>query len=203
MIRRRRAVSVGGLTAALSRASPSTSTRFYIDRHPVTNAEFKKFLDATHYHPKDDHNFLRDWKDGNYPDGMGEQAGDVGFHGRRARLCDVGPESVCPTNGNGNMPPKAAMAARTLGATIGTHSAVPAPDKSRTWTRPDPVDALSQGRQSVWRDGHSWKHLAVDGRVRDPHTRAAIVRGGAAYQPRGSVWYFPQTYRLDEHEKYF
>jgi hypothetical protein len=37
---------------------------------------------------------------------------------------------------------------------------------------------------------------------RDPHTRAAILRGGASYQPHGSIWYFPQTYRLDEHEKY-
>ena len=26
---------------------------FYIDKYPVTNAEFKKFVDATHYHPKD------------------------------------------------------------------------------------------------------------------------------------------------------
>ena len=42
---------------------------FYIDKFPVTNAEFKKFLDATHYHPKDDHNFLRDWKNGAYPEG--------------------------------------------------------------------------------------------------------------------------------------
>ena len=32
---------------------------FYIDRYPVTNAEFKQFLDATHYHPRDDHNFLK------------------------------------------------------------------------------------------------------------------------------------------------
>ena len=32
---------------------------FDIDRYPVTNAEFKKFLDASHYHPADDHNFLR------------------------------------------------------------------------------------------------------------------------------------------------
>jgi formylglycine-generating enzyme required for sulfatase activity len=37
---------------------------------------------------------------------------------------------------------------------------------------------------------------------RDPHTRAAILRGGAAYQPSGSIWYFPQSYRLDEHQKY-
>jgi formylglycine-generating enzyme required for sulfatase activity len=36
----------------------------------------------------------------------------------------------------------------------------------------------------------------------DPHTRAAILRGGAAYQPHGSIWYFPQTYRLDEHQKF-
>ena len=24
---------------------------FYIDKYPVTNADFKKFLDATHYRP--------------------------------------------------------------------------------------------------------------------------------------------------------
>jgi gamma-glutamyl hercynylcysteine S-oxide synthase len=42
---------------------------FYMDRTPVTNAEFKKFLTASGYHPKDDHNFLRDWKNGSFPAG--------------------------------------------------------------------------------------------------------------------------------------
>ena len=42
---------------------------FWIDKYPVTNAQFKKFLDATHYHPQDDLNFLRDWKNGTYPAG--------------------------------------------------------------------------------------------------------------------------------------
>jgi gamma-glutamyl hercynylcysteine S-oxide synthase len=43
---------------------------FYIDKYPVTNAEFKKFLDMSHYHPKDDQNFLKDWKSGTtYPEG--------------------------------------------------------------------------------------------------------------------------------------
>src|SRR5256884_2853169 len=30
---------------------------FYIDKYPVTNVEFKQFLDATRYHPNDDLNF--------------------------------------------------------------------------------------------------------------------------------------------------
>ncbi len=42
---------------------------FYIDQFLVTNADFKHFLEETHYHPKDDHNFLKDWKDGSYPQG--------------------------------------------------------------------------------------------------------------------------------------
>ena len=45
---------------------------FWIDKYPVTNAQFKKFLDATHYRPQDDLNFLRDWKDGNLSHRLGE-----------------------------------------------------------------------------------------------------------------------------------
>src|SRR5260370_15774849 len=47
--------------------------RFFIDKYPVTNAEFNKFLDATHYHPKDSLNFLKDWKDGTYPGGWAKK----------------------------------------------------------------------------------------------------------------------------------
>jgi formylglycine-generating enzyme required for sulfatase activity len=42
---------------------------FWIDTYPVTNAEFRRFMDETHYAPADAHNFLRDWKGGTYPDG--------------------------------------------------------------------------------------------------------------------------------------
>jgi formylglycine-generating enzyme required for sulfatase activity len=46
-----------------------TVPAFYIDKYPVTNADFKKFIDATKYHPKDDHDFLHDWKGETYPEG--------------------------------------------------------------------------------------------------------------------------------------
>jgi len=36
----------------------------------------------------------------------------------------------------------------------------------------------------------------------DEHTRAGIVRGGSYYHPAGSLWYFPQNTKLNEHGKY-
>jgi len=42
---------------------------FYLDRFPVTNYDFKKFLDATHYLPKDTANFLKNWVHGKIPVG--------------------------------------------------------------------------------------------------------------------------------------
>jgi iron(II)-dependent oxidoreductase len=41
---------------------------FLIDRFPVTNRQFKRFLDATGYRPSDTVRFLLHWKDGVYPD---------------------------------------------------------------------------------------------------------------------------------------
>src|SRR5258708_32064521 len=46
---------------------------FWMDKYPVTNADFKKFLDATHYRPAADLNFLRDWQNGTYPEGWADK----------------------------------------------------------------------------------------------------------------------------------
>ncbi len=42
---------------------------FYMDKYPVTNKQFKAFIDATGYHPEDDQNFLKDWTKNKYPAG--------------------------------------------------------------------------------------------------------------------------------------
>ena len=68
---------------------------FFIDKYPVTNAEFKKFLVASHYHPKDDLNFLRDLEGWKLPEWMGEQASDVGIERTPVPTRD-GPESGLP-----------------------------------------------------------------------------------------------------------
>ena len=63
---------------------------FFIDRYPVTNAKFKEFLDATGYHPRDDYNFLKDWKNGNYPEGWGNKPVTWVSSGGRPRVRALG-----------------------------------------------------------------------------------------------------------------
>ena len=63
---------------------------FWIDKYPVTNAEFKQFLEATRYKPKDSLNFLRDWRNGTLPGGLGGQAGYLDIQRRRSGLRFLG-----------------------------------------------------------------------------------------------------------------
>jgi gamma-glutamyl hercynylcysteine S-oxide synthase len=173
---------------------------FFIDEYPVTNAEFKKFLGATHYHPKDDLNFLRDWKDGSYPAGWENRPVTwVSLEDARAyadwavkRLPHEWEWQYAAQGSDGRLYPW---------GNEWDPSAVSVPDKSRTMRGPDPVDAHPKGASPFGvRDmvGNIWQWTDE---VVDEHTRAAIVRGGSYYQPQGSIWYFPQAYRLNEHGK--
>jgi formylglycine-generating enzyme required for sulfatase activity len=173
---------------------------FWIDKYPVTNAQFKKFIDATHYRPPDDLNFLRDWHDGKYPDGWDNKPITwVSLEDARAYATWVGKRlphewewqyAAQGTDGR-NYPWGNDWNARV----------VPVPDKSRTMRGPDAVDAHPEGASpfgvmdlvgNVWQ----WTEEFVD-----DHTRAGILRGGSYYQPQGSIWYFPQAYKLTEHGK--
>jgi len=173
---------------------------FYIDKYPVTNAEFKKFLDSTHYRPQDELNFLRDWKDGGYPGG---------WENKPVTWVSQEDARAYANWGGKRLPHEwewqyAAQGADRRSYPWGSEwdaTAVPSPDKSRTMRGPDPVDAHPRGASpfgvmdlvgNVWQ----WTEEFVDG-----HTRGGILRGGSYYQPQGSGWYFPQAYKLDEHGK--
>ncbi|MFZ0390633.1 MAG: SUMF1/EgtB/PvdO family nonheme iron enzyme [Calditrichia bacterium] len=43
---------------------------FYLDQYPVTNAQFEKFLNDSHYLPADTANFLQHWEKGTFPQGQ-------------------------------------------------------------------------------------------------------------------------------------
>ena len=81
-------------------------------------------------------------------------------------------------------------------------SAVPVPDKGRTMHGADAVDAHPQGASPFGvmdLVGNVWQWTDE---FTDDHTVAGILRGGSYYQPQGSIWYFPQAYKLTEHGKF-
>ena len=174
---------------------------FYIDKIPVTNAAFKKFLDATHYHPQDDLNFLHDWKNGSYPDGWGNKPVTwISLEDARAYAKWAGKR--LPHEWEWQYAAQGGDENRVYPWGNEWNPAdVPAPDKGRSLTQPDDVDAHPAGASplgvmdlvgNVWQ----WTDEYVD-----DHTRGGILRGGNYYQPQGSIWYFPEAYRNDQHGK--
>jgi formylglycine-generating enzyme required for sulfatase activity len=174
---------------------------FYIDKYPVTNADFKKFMDSTHYHPRDDHNFLRDWKNGAYPEGSGNKPATwVSLEDARAYAAWAGKR--LPHEWEWQYAAQGTDGRTYPWGNSWNASAVPTPDKGREMGAPAEVDAHPQGASpfgvmdlvgNVWQ----WTDEVVD-----EHTRNAILKGGNFYQPQGSLWYFPQAYKLTEHGKY-
>ncbi len=174
---------------------------FYIDRAPVTNAEFAAFLNSTNYRPADGHNFLRRWLNGTYPAGAGSQPVTwVSIEDARAYAAWAGKR--LPHDWEWQYAAQSADGRAYPWGNDWNSQNVPPIDRQRAMRSPTDVDSFPggaspfgvldmEGNISQWTD-----------EFRDDHTRAAIIRGAAFYQPRGSIWYFPQTYRLDEHEKY-
>jgi formylglycine-generating enzyme required for sulfatase activity len=192
---------------------------FYIDKYPVTNAEFKKFVDSSKHHPKDDGNFLKDWKNGTFPDGTANKPVTwISIEDARAYAKWAGKrlphewEWQYAAQGNDGrqfpwgscdwlvpqLPGAPPSCASQAGA---SETFAPLPDKGRDMSAASEVNAHPKGASpfgvmdmvgNVWQ----WTDEYLD-----EHTRAAILRGGSHYQPQGSVWYFPQAYKNSEHGK--
>lgn len=174
---------------------------FYIDRYPVTNAQFKKFLDASGYRPKDDHNFLKDWKNGSFPAGWEKKPVTwVAIEDARAYAAWAGKrlphewEWQYAAQGNEGRP--------YPWGTQPDDSAVPPFEDGPVMSPPADADAHPRGASPFGvmdMTGNVWQWTDE---FHDEHTRAAIVRGGSHYRPKASHWYFPRNTRLDEHGKY-
>jgi formylglycine-generating enzyme required for sulfatase activity len=174
---------------------------FFIDTYPVTNAQFKAFLDATHYKPQDAHNFLKDWVNRTFPLGWEKKPVTwVALEDARAYAKWAGKRlphewewqyAAQGTDGRaypwGNQPDT---------------SAQPKQEDGHELRGPTDVDAFPRGASPfgvIDMAGNVWQW--TDEYI-DEHTRAAILRGGGYYRPTGSHWYFPRNTKLSEHGKY-
>jgi formylglycine-generating enzyme required for sulfatase activity len=173
---------------------------FHIDRYPVSNADFKKFVDATSYRPKDDHNFLRDWKNGTYPAGWANKPVTwISLEDARAYAAWAGKR--LPHEWEWQYAAQGTDGRTYPWGSTWDPEAAPTPEKGRDLPGPDNVDAHPKGASPFGvmdLTGNVWQWTDE---YQDEHTRAAILRGGSHYQPQGSMWYFPQAYKLIEHGK--
>jgi gamma-glutamyl hercynylcysteine S-oxide synthase len=179
---------------------PMQISSFWIDKYPVTNAQFKKFLDATHYHPKDDLNFLRDWSNGSYPTGWDNKPVTwISLEDARAYASWAGKR--LPHEWEWQYAAQGTDGRTYPWGSEWNPGAVPVPDKSRTMRGPDAVDAHPKGASPFGvmdLVGNVWQWTEE---FQDDHTVGGILRGGSYYQPQGSIWYFPQAYKLNQHGK--
>jgi iron(II)-dependent oxidoreductase len=173
---------------------------FFIDKTPVTNGEFKKFVDATKYHPKDDHNFLRDWREGTYPAGWGNKSVTwVSLEDARAYAAWAGKR--LPHEWEWQYAAQGTDGRIYPWGNDWNDKAVPVQGKGHELPGPDDVDAHPEGASQFGvldTTGNVWQWTDE---YLDEHTRGAILRGGSNYVPQGARWYFPQAYRLDQHGK--
>ncbi len=173
---------------------------FCIDKFPVTNADFKQFLEATDYHPQDDLNFLRDWQNGVFPAGWANRPVTwVSLEDARAYAAWAGKR--LPHEWEWQYAAQGTDGRLYPWGNSWDASAIPVPDKGRTMRGPDAVDAHPKGASPFGvmdLVGNVWQWTEE---FTDDHTRGGILRGGSYYQPQGSMWYFPQAYKLIEHGK--
>lgn len=176
---------------------------FYVDKFPVTTANYSVYLQATGFRPTDSYNWLKNWngrttppselldvpvtyvgidearayctwKGGRLPHSYEWQYAAQGTDGRTYPWGSMDDQSRYPKQKNGN---------RFMGA--------------------EPVTAHAPSGDSPFGVsdliGNVWQYTTE---FEDDHTRSVILRGGSNYYPLGSKWYFPQAKALDTHEKY-
>jgi gamma-glutamyl hercynylcysteine S-oxide synthase len=174
--------------------------RFYIDKYPVSNAQYKSFLEASHYRPKDPANFLKDWRDGTYPRGWANKPVTwVSLEDARAYAAWAGKR--LPHEWEWQYAAQGTDGRLYPWGSEWRVEAVPVRDKGRSLRGPDdstihPTGASPFGVMDLVGNVWQWTDEFVD-----DHTRAATIRGGSYYQPQGATWYFPMANRNDQHGK--
>jgi formylglycine-generating enzyme required for sulfatase activity len=157
---------------------------FFIDQAEVSNADYKRFLDAGGYRPKDASRFLAHWKDGRIPPGQEDHPvvyvdlDDARAYARWAgkRLPTEAEWQLAAQSTDGRKWPwgESFDAARCNTAGAGTL----------------PVRSLPDGRSPYGcfhMAGNVWEWTESD--YDDGHTRFTMIRGGSWFDAKTSGWY--------------
>lgn len=178
--------------------------QFYIDKYPVTNANYADYLKATGFKPSDTSNWLKNWNGSETPSAalaslpvtyvsLGEARAYCAWAGARLphsyewQYAAQGTDGRTYPWGNDN-----------------DQSRYPKEQNGNTCMGPESVTAHSPAGDSPFGVsdlvGNVWQYTDE---FSDDHTRSVVLMGGSNYYPLGSHWYFPQAKKLNTHNKYF
>jgi len=174
---------------------------FYIDKYPVTNKQYKQFLTATKYRPADDHNFLKDWVNGNYSAGTEDQPVTwVSLEDARAYAKWAGKR--LPHEWEWQYAAKGTDGRLYPWGNDKTIDKYPQADTTRSMRARTNVDAYVAGASPfgvIDMVGNVWQWTDE---YCDAHSRSAILKGSSYYHAQTSGWYFPPALEVNKYGKY-
>jgi len=160
--------------------------RIAIDETPVTNLQFKTFLDATNYQPQIRENFLKHWINGQIPSGKDDHpVVYVCLDDARAYAKWAGKR--LPREEEWQI---AAGGKEQLAYPWGIHLEKGKYNEATDGTTTS-VKAFPHGRSpyGVWdMCGNTWE--LTESEYSDGRIRFCILKGGSCYHAVGSIWYF-------------
>jgi len=182
---------------------------FYMDKYPVTNANYSAYLQATGYKPLDTYRWLKSWNGSTAPPAsiMDMPVTYVGLEEARAYCSWAG----------GRLPHSYEWQYAAQGTDARTYpwgqeddsTCYPKEQNGSVFHGPESVTAHSPAGDSPFgvsdMVGNVWQYTDE---FQDIHTRSVILMGGSNYRPYsedqfGINWYFPQAKTLNTHQKYF
>jgi len=197
---------------------------FFMDRTPITNAAYEKYLTASGYTPSDSHNFLKNWRHHAVGGGRDTSAHNhytvpAGLENLPVTYVSLAEAAAYCTYYHKRLPNSWEWQYAAQGydgrkypwGDTYDHSRCPPLDTTNnSIPGPSEVDAFPNGASPFGvldLVGNVWQYT---NEFYDKHTRAVLLRGGSNYYPtvsRGALnWYFPNSLKmrtLNTHGKYF
>jgi len=177
---------------------------FYIDKYPVTNANYSAYLKATGFKPLDSYRWLQSWNGSATP-----PAAILDMPVTYVSLSEA--RAYCAWAG-GRLPHSYEWQYAAQGTDGRTYpwgqnddpSRYPKQQSGNVFMGSESVTAHAPAGDSPFGVsdlvGNVWQYTDE---FQDAHTRSVVLMGGSNYRPLGSGWYFPQAKALNTHEKYF
>jgi hypothetical protein len=160
--------------------------RIAMDETPVTNFQFKSFLDATKYQPRMKDNFLKHWINGQIPPGKEDHP--------VVYICLDDARAYAEWAGK-RLPKEEEWQLAAGGKEQRTYPWGAQLEKGKYNEATDgtttPVRAFPQGRSpyGIWdMCGNTWE--LTESEYSDGRTHFCILKGGCCYRATGSIWYF-------------